>query len=147
MTSSTIAACDHGIVSKTKRVIMERDVYDRKWKLGPFSKCKERLKAEGKLDKFGRPIDTTPEVWKMLFGDAEKPTTVSDVVPAKSNGKSLKKVKEAEDSDEEDEDAKKKDKKAKKDKKKREEKVDKKKDKKEKKDKKKKKADSDSDDE
>ncbi len=37
MTTSTIATCDHGVVTKTKRVIMERDVYERKWKLGPFA--------------------------------------------------------------------------------------------------------------
>ena len=52
MTSSTIATCDHGIVAKTKRVILERDVYEKKWKLGPFAKKKDTLKQEGKLDKF-----------------------------------------------------------------------------------------------
>lgn len=57
MTTSTIASCDHGIVTRTKRVIMERDVYDKKWKLGPFAKKKEVMKQEGKLDKFGRVID------------------------------------------------------------------------------------------
>lgn len=36
MTTSTIATCDHGIVARTKRVIMDRDVYDKKWKLGPL---------------------------------------------------------------------------------------------------------------
>ena len=44
MATSTIASCDHGIVTKTKRVILDRDVYDRKWKLGPFAKKKETLK-------------------------------------------------------------------------------------------------------
>merc|ERR1712166_234001 len=34
MTTSTIATCDHGIVTRTKRVIMDRDVYEKKWKLG-----------------------------------------------------------------------------------------------------------------
>lgn len=76
MTTSTIASCDHGIVARTKRVIMERDVYDKKWKLGPFAKKKESLKAEGKLDKFGRLTDTTPQAWKMLFGDPEKATNI-----------------------------------------------------------------------
>ena len=50
MTTSTIASCDHGIVTRTKRVIMERDVYEKKWKLGPFAKKKENLKTQGKLD-------------------------------------------------------------------------------------------------
>jgi H/ACA ribonucleoprotein complex subunit 4 len=44
MTTSTIATCDHGLVARTKRVIMDRDVYDKKWKLGPYSKIKEDLK-------------------------------------------------------------------------------------------------------
>ncbi len=34
MTTSTMAICDHGIVAKIKRVIMERDRYPRKWGLG-----------------------------------------------------------------------------------------------------------------
>jgi H/ACA ribonucleoprotein complex subunit 4 len=76
MTTSTIATCDHGIVARTKRVIMERDVYERKWKLGPFAKKKENLKAAGKLDKFGRVTDATPEAWKLLFGEPEQPTSV-----------------------------------------------------------------------
>jgi len=79
MTTSTIATCDHGIVARTKRVIMDRDVYDKKWKLGPFAKKKEDLKKEGKLDKFGRVVDTTPEAWKMLFGDSEKAVNINDV--------------------------------------------------------------------
>ena len=35
MTTSVIATCDHGVVAKIKRVIMERDTYPRKWGLGP----------------------------------------------------------------------------------------------------------------
>lgn len=35
MTTATIASCDHGIVAKIKRVIMDRDTYPRKWGLGP----------------------------------------------------------------------------------------------------------------
>lgn len=75
-----MATCDHGIVAKTKRVIMDRDIYDKKWKLGPYAKKKEEFKAEGKLDKYGRIVDKTPEAWKMLFGDSDKATTVKDVV-------------------------------------------------------------------
>jgi len=79
MTTSTIATCDHGIVTRTKRVIMDRDVYEKKWKLGPFSKKKADLKEQGKLDKYGRMTDSTPEAWKLLFGDDATPTTVNDV--------------------------------------------------------------------
>lgn len=35
MTTSTIASCDHGVVAKIKRVILERDTYPKKWGLGP----------------------------------------------------------------------------------------------------------------
>ncbi|NXP43390.1 DKC1 protein, partial [Heliornis fulica] len=35
MTTAVISTCDHGIVAKIKRVIMERDTYPRKWGLGP----------------------------------------------------------------------------------------------------------------
>jgi H/ACA ribonucleoprotein complex subunit 4 len=80
MTTSTIATCDHGIVARTKRVIMDRDVYDKKWKLGPFSKKKAELKEQGKLDKYGRLTDQTPEAWKLLFGDPDKGTNVKEVI-------------------------------------------------------------------
>lgn len=35
MTTSTISSCDHGIIAKIKRVLMDRDTYPRKWGLGP----------------------------------------------------------------------------------------------------------------
>ena len=82
MTTSTIATCDHGIVTRTKRVIMDRDIYEKKWKLGPFSKKKADLKEQGKLDKYGRMTDSTPEAWKLLFGDEAKATTVKEVAKA-----------------------------------------------------------------
>ena len=152
MTTSTIATCDHGIVTKTKRVIMERDVYERKWKLGPFAKKKETLKTEGKLDKFGRVNETTPEAWKLLFGQPEVGTSIDAVasklgVKKEQNGTVAKKeeakpakkaAKEESEESEEEKPSKKDKKKADKDKKK-----DKKDKKKEKKDKKKKKDSSD----
>jgi len=82
MTTSTIATCDHGIVTRTKRVILDRDIYEKKWKLGPFSKKKADLKEQGKLDKYGRMTDSTPEAWKLLFGDDSKGTTVKEVAKA-----------------------------------------------------------------
>ena len=82
MTTSTIATCDHGIVTRTKRVILDRDIYEKKWKLGPFSKKKADLKEQGKLDKYGRMTDSTPEAWKLLFGDDSKATTVKEVAKA-----------------------------------------------------------------
>ena len=120
MTTSTMATCDHGIVAKTKRVIMDRDIYDKKWKLGPYAKKKEEFKQQGKLDKYGRIVDKTPEAWKMLFGDVDKATTVSEVAAAvggkKENGT-------AKDDSDEDVDEKKRDKKDKKKKDKKEKKA------------------------
>lgn len=58
---------------------MDRDVYDKKWKLGPYSKKKEDLKTQGKLDKYGRIVDKTPEAWKMLFGNDEKASNLTEV--------------------------------------------------------------------
>ena len=80
MTTSTMATCDHGIVARTKRVIMDRDIYDKKWKLGPFAKKKADLKEQGKLDKYGRVTSQTPEAWKLLFGDPDQATSVQNVI-------------------------------------------------------------------
>lgn len=43
MTTSEIGSCDHGTVAKTKRVIMDRETYPRKWKEGPRAKRKQQL--------------------------------------------------------------------------------------------------------
>ena len=110
---------------------MDRDVYDKKWKLGPFAKKKEDLKKEGKLDKFGRVIDSTPEAWKMLFGDAEKAVNINEVasiVAASKGDKPATSKPEKVDSDDEEASVKekKRDKKSKKDKKDKKEKKSKK---------------------
>jgi len=60
MTTSCMATIDHGVVAKIKRVIMERDVYPRKWGHGPMASRKKALKQEGKLDKHGKPNESTP---------------------------------------------------------------------------------------
>jgi H/ACA ribonucleoprotein complex subunit 4 len=43
MTTAEIASCDHGVVAKTKRVIMDRDHYPRRWGLGPRALRKKTL--------------------------------------------------------------------------------------------------------
>lgn len=63
MTTSTICSCDHGVVAKIKRVIMERDTYPRKWGLGPKAVMKKSLISQGKLDKHGKPNENTPKEW------------------------------------------------------------------------------------
>ena len=125
MTTSTIATCDHGIVARTKRVIMDRDTYEKKWKLGPFAKKKAEFKEAGKLDKYGRVTDSTPEAWKLLFGEADQATSVKDVI--KQVGATSSAVPVANKVEEEaEEPVKKRDKKDKKDKKEKKEKKSKK---------------------
>jgi H/ACA ribonucleoprotein complex subunit 4 len=61
MTTAEIISCDHGTVCKTKRVIMDRETYPRKWKEGPRAKRKQQLIKEGKLEKNGKPNVNTPQ--------------------------------------------------------------------------------------
>ncbi|KAK9727250.1 hypothetical protein RND81_05G268500 [Saponaria officinalis] len=63
MTTAVMATCDHGVVAKIKRVIMDRDTYPRKWGLGPKASQKKKLISEGKLDKHGKPNEKTPSEW------------------------------------------------------------------------------------
>ncbi|CAI9779462.1 unnamed protein product [Fraxinus pennsylvanica] len=63
MTTAVMATCDHGVVARIKRVVMDRDTYPRKWGLGPKASMKKKLIAEGKLDKRGKPIENTPAEW------------------------------------------------------------------------------------
>ncbi|CAN1256346.1 H/ACA ribonucleoprotein complex subunit 4 [Linum perenne] len=63
MTTAVMATCDHGIVAKIKRVVMDRDTYPRKWGLGPRASMKKKLISEGKLDKHGKPNEKTPQEW------------------------------------------------------------------------------------
>ncbi|ORY74115.1 pseudouridine synthase [Protomyces lactucae-debilis] len=69
MSTVELSTCDHGVVAKIKRVIMERDLYPRRWGLGPQSMKKKGLKAEGKLDKYGRINENTPADWKSNYKD------------------------------------------------------------------------------
>ncbi|KAI4296411.1 hypothetical protein L6164_036371 [Bauhinia variegata] len=84
MTTAVIATCDHGVVAKIKRVVMDRDTYPRKWGLGPRASMKKKLIAEGKLDKHGKANENTPQEWlrnlvlptggdKMIAGMAAAP--------------------------------------------------------------------------
>lgn len=50
MSTVEMSSCDHGVVAKVKRCIMERDLYPRRWGLGPVALEKKMMKTEGKLD-------------------------------------------------------------------------------------------------
>eukprot|EP00245_Coleochaete_scutata_P002935 TRINITY_DN14195_c0_g1_i1.p1 TRINITY_DN14195_c0_g1~~TRINITY_DN14195_c0_g1_i1.p1 ORF type:complete len:531 (+),score=150.95 TRINITY_DN14195_c0_g1_i1:91-1683(+) len=63
MTTAVMATCDHGVVAKVKRVVMERDTYPRRWGLGPTSQAKKKMIADGLLDKRGKPNEKTPKEW------------------------------------------------------------------------------------
>lgn len=69
MTTATIASCDHGIVAKIKRVIMDRDTYPRKWGLGPKASVKKGMIQQGLLDKYGKPNENTPSDWLKGYKD------------------------------------------------------------------------------
>jgi H/ACA ribonucleoprotein complex subunit 4 len=69
MTTSVMATVDHGVVAKIKRVIMERDVYPRRWGLGPMAQRKKNMIAGGKLDKHGKPNANTPSDFLESYKD------------------------------------------------------------------------------
>ncbi|KAF2457029.1 centromere/microtubule-binding protein cbf5 [Lineolata rhizophorae] len=82
MNSVEMGSCDHGVVAKVKRCIMERDTYPRRWGLGPIATNKKKLKAEGKLDKFGRANENTPAEWKAGYKDFSESSNGAGHSPA-----------------------------------------------------------------
>eukprot|EP00958_Prasinococcus_capsulatus_P019764 scaffold2482_cov407-Prasinococcus_capsulatus_cf.AAC.4 len=106
MTTAVMATCDHGVVAKIKRVLMERDTYPRRWGLGPVAQHKKKLVrtrqcpgsgarclmlttgmwlaflqiADGLLDKNGKPNEKTPAEWyrAAVKGQAETPSKAGD---------------------------------------------------------------------
>ena len=117
-------------VCKIKRVIMERDTYPRRWGLGPVARKKKAMIKEGKLDKRGRPNESTPSTWMK-----EQPSLETAAAAATSATAEASNEQSDSGSDHSMED----EKEAEKEKKKKKEKKEKKKKKKEKKEKKKKK--------
>jgi H/ACA ribonucleoprotein complex subunit 4 len=89
MSTVELSTCDHGVVAKVKRCIMERDLYPRRWGLGPTALEKKKLKSAGKLDKYGRTNEATPSKWKSEYKDynapledGEQPETKPEPVPS-----------------------------------------------------------------
>lgn len=78
-----MTTCDHGVVAKVKRNIMERDLYPRRWGLGPTALEKKKLKADGKLDKFGRTNEATPAKWKDGYKDYSAAAEAAEAPDAK----------------------------------------------------------------
>jgi len=90
MSTVELSTCDHGVVAKVKRCIMERDLYPRRWGLGPVAVEKKKMKSDGKLDKYGRPNENTPAKWNSEYKDFTAPlegavaatTTTEEATPA-----------------------------------------------------------------
>ena len=81
MSTVELSTCDHGVVAKVKRCIMERDLYTRRWGLGPVALEKKKMKADGKLDKYGRPNEDTPSKWNTEYKDYNAPLEGSMAAP------------------------------------------------------------------
>jgi len=84
MTTAVIASCDHGVIAKIKRVIMERDTYPRRWGLGKKATLKKAMIKKGLLTKYGKPNEQTPKDYldgnpDYSLVDAGKITTTPNV--------------------------------------------------------------------
>jgi len=97
MTTSTMSSCDHGVVAKIKRVVMERDLYPKKWGLGPKASVKKAMIKQGTLDKYGKPNENTPADWKSSYVDYNlkmeaAPAPASVPAPVKAEGERKRKL-------------------------------------------------------
>ncbi|KAG8651691.1 hypothetical protein MANES_06G013600v8 [Manihot esculenta] len=109
MTTAVMATCDHGVVAKIKRVVMDRDTYPRKWGLGPRASMKKKLIADGKLDKHGKPNENTPQEWmRNLVLPTGGDSLVAGLAAANETSKEIHAVKEDKEEVEEKEEKKKK---------------------------------------
>ena len=88
MTTAVMATCDHGVVAKIKRVIMERDAYPRRWGLGPMAQRKKSLIKDGKLDKHGKPNANTPKDFLEGYKTVEGASTPNGLTGASSSTQS-----------------------------------------------------------
>src|ERR1700742_2290886 len=86
MSTVELSTCDHGVVAKVKRCIMERDLYPRRWGMGPVAVEKKKMKESGKLDKFGRTNEQTPAQWKQEYTDFNDPEGVNGTLVGNVRG-------------------------------------------------------------
>ncbi|KAK0456453.1 putative rRNA pseudouridine synthase [Armillaria borealis] len=103
MSTVELATCDHGVVAKVKRCIMERDTYPRRWGLGPVALKKKKMVKDGTLGKHGEKLDgVTPTDWSKDYVDYTRdekpqagPSTVS-TAPAPESAPETKDAAETE---------------------------------------------------
>ena len=89
MSTVDLASCDHGVVAKVKRCIMNRDLYPRRWGLGPKAQEKKKMIKQGELDKYGKTIDgVTPAGWKKEYVDYNAEGGMEGLVPTQPAGES-----------------------------------------------------------
>jgi len=73
MSTVELSTCDHGVVAKVKRCIMERDTYPRRWGLGPKAMEKKKMVKTGKLGKHGEKLEgITPKSWADDYVDYQR---------------------------------------------------------------------------
>jgi H/ACA ribonucleoprotein complex subunit 4 len=95
MSTVELATCDHGVVAKVKRCIMERDTYPRRWGLGPVAVQKKKLIKDGKLTKHGEKIDgVTPAEWSKDYKDYNREPATADAAIAPAPAPAAEPVKE-----------------------------------------------------
>lgn len=61
---------------------MERDIYPRRWGLGPRAQEKKKMVKGGQLDKYGRANEATPATWKREYVDYSVTGDLSTSTPA-----------------------------------------------------------------
>lgn len=82
MSTVELATCDHGVVAKVKRCIMERDTYPRRWGLGPVALQKKKMVKDGKLGRYGEKLEgVTPPDWSKDYVDYDRDDVKSATVP------------------------------------------------------------------
>lgn len=82
MSTADLASCDHGVVAKVKRCIMNRDLYPGRWGLGPKAQEKKKMVKAGELDKYGKSIDgVTPKNWSKGYTDYNEPAPEGQILP------------------------------------------------------------------
>lgn len=85
MSTVELATCDHGVVAKVKRCIMERDTYPRRWGLGPVALQKKKMVKEGKLGKHGEKLEgVTPTDWSKDYIDYSRDESKSAALASTS---------------------------------------------------------------
>ncbi|KAF2238700.1 putative rRNA pseudouridine synthase [Viridothelium virens] len=63
----------HGLVATLKRVIMDREMYHKRWGMGKMSQAKKQMKEMGQLDQYGRVNEKTPVQLARLIENASGP--------------------------------------------------------------------------